>query len=84
VRADTTLGTGDNTAVGWKSWPLLAKCRHSGVFSTWLFGGTTLHLIYDYPQCFAAVNLRTVSIRRCRLHAFCRSPAAPIVLRAHS
>lgn len=39
------------------------------MFSFWLAGGTTLHPIYDYPQHFEAVNLRTLSIRRFRVSA---------------
>jgi demethylmenaquinone methyltransferase/2-methoxy-6-polyprenyl-1,4-benzoquinol methylase len=39
------------------------------MFSFWLFGGTTLHPIYDYPRYFEAVNLRTTTIRRFRVNA---------------
>lgn len=37
--------------------------------SFWLFGGTTLHPIYNYPQHFDAANLRTLSVKRFRLSA---------------
>jgi hypothetical protein len=32
------------------------------VFSFWLARGCTLHSIYDYPQYFSALNLRTLTI----------------------
>jgi len=53
-------------------WPQRAAQRmyyFVSMFSIWLFGGTTLHPIYDYPQCFPAVNLRIMSIRRFRVNA---------------
>jgi demethylmenaquinone methyltransferase/2-methoxy-6-polyprenyl-1,4-benzoquinol methylase len=36
----------------------------------WLFGGSTLHPVYDYPRYFRALDLRTVSIRRFRVSVF--------------
>ena len=54
-------------------WPQRAAQRmyyFVSMLFIWLFGGTTLHPIYDYPQCFQAVNLRTMSIRRFRVNAF--------------
>lgn len=37
--------------------------------SFWLFGGTTLHPIYNYPRYFEAVNLRTLSVKHFRVNA---------------
>jgi demethylphylloquinol methyltransferase len=39
------------------------------MFTFWLLGGTSWHPIYDYPQYFAAVNLRTVSVQRFKVNA---------------
>ncbi|KAB2942276.1 MAG: methyltransferase domain-containing protein [Hyphomicrobium sp.] len=39
------------------------------MFTFWLFGGTPLHPIYDYPQYFAAVDLQTRSVRQFRVNA---------------
>ena len=39
------------------------------MFTFWLFGGTPLHPIYDYPQFFAAVDLRTLSVKHFRVNA---------------
>jgi demethylphylloquinol methyltransferase len=39
------------------------------MFSFWLAGGTSLHPIYDYPQYFAAANLRSEAIQRFRVSA---------------
>jgi demethylphylloquinol methyltransferase len=39
------------------------------MFTFWLFGGTPLHPIYDYPQYFEAVDLRTSSIKSFRVDA---------------
>jgi hypothetical protein len=61
------------------SWPQRVAQRlyyFLSMFSIWLFGGTTLHPIYDYPQYFHAVNLQTTSIlalqSECALASFCR------------
>jgi ubiquinone/menaquinone biosynthesis C-methylase UbiE len=54
-------------------WPQRAIQRvyyFVSMFSVWLFGGTTLHPIYDYPRYFQVINLRTLSIRRFRVNAF--------------
>ena len=37
------------------------------MFTFWLAGGTTLHPIYDYPQHFDAVDLRSVSVKQFRV-----------------
>ncbi len=37
------------------------------MFSFWLAGGTTLHPIYDYPQHFNAVDLRSQSVKQFRV-----------------
>lgn len=34
------------------------------MFTFWLLGGTSLHPIYDYPQFFGDVDLRTQSVKR--------------------
>lgn len=39
------------------------------MFAFWLFGGTPLHPIYDYPQYFKAVDLRTSSVKSFRVDA---------------
>lgn len=39
------------------------------MFTFWLFGGTPLHPIYDYPQYFEAVALRTLSVEHFRVNA---------------
>jgi hypothetical protein len=39
------------------------------MFTFWLFGGTPLHPIYNYPQYFGAVNLRTLSVKHFRVNA---------------
>ncbi len=39
------------------------------MFTFWLFGGTPLHPIYDYPQYFEAVDLRISSVRSFRVNA---------------
>jgi len=39
------------------------------MFSFWLAGGTSLHPIYDYPQYFAAANLRSEAVQRFRVSA---------------
>ena len=39
------------------------------MFSFWLFGGTTLHPIYDYPHHFAAASLQAQSVKRFRVSA---------------
>lgn len=36
----------------------------------WLFGGSSLHPIYNYPQYFEEANLRTVGVKRFRVSAF--------------
>jgi ubiquinone/menaquinone biosynthesis C-methylase UbiE len=54
---------------GW--WPPRAAQRmyyFVSMFSVWIFGGTTLHPIYDYPQYFQTVNLRTIGVRRFRVN----------------
>jgi ubiquinone/menaquinone biosynthesis C-methylase UbiE len=54
-------------------WPQRAVQRmyyFLSMFSVWLFGGTTLHPIYDYPRYFRAANLRTISIKRFRVNVF--------------
>ena len=53
-------------------WPQRALQRmyyFVSMFSVWLFGGTTLHPIYDYPRYFHAANLRTISVKRFRVNA---------------
>src|SRR5215510_11788534 len=54
-------------------WPQRALQRmyyFVSMFSVWLFGGTTLHPIYDYPRYFHAANLRTISVKRFRVNPF--------------
>ena len=53
-------------------WPQRAVQRmyyFVSMFSVWLFGGTTLHPIYDYPRHFQAAKLRAISVRRFRVNA---------------
>jgi len=54
------------------------------MFTFWLFGGTALHPIYNYPQYFEAVNLRTLSVKHFRVNAlfpasFATITAVPVV-----
>ncbi|MBZ0209690.1 MAG: class I SAM-dependent methyltransferase [Hyphomicrobium sp.] len=39
------------------------------MFTFWLLGGTPLHPIYDYPQFFGDVDLRTQSVKRFKVSA---------------
>jgi demethylphylloquinol methyltransferase len=39
------------------------------MFSFWLLGGTSLHPIYDYPEYFAAANLRSEGVQRFKVSA---------------
>jgi demethylmenaquinone methyltransferase/2-methoxy-6-polyprenyl-1,4-benzoquinol methylase len=53
-------------------WPQRVTQRlyyFASMFSVWLFGGTTLHPIYDYLRYFEEVNLRTISVKRFRVSA---------------
>ena len=45
------------------------------MFSFWLLGGTPLHPIYDYPQYFAALNLRSAGVERFRVSAMFPFPS---------
>lgn len=42
---------------------------HLSMFTFWLLGGTPLHPIYDYPQFFHDVDLRTQSVEHFRVNA---------------
>ena len=48
------------------------------MFTFWLFGGTPLHPIYDYPQYFEAVDLRTSSVKSFMVNAIFAASFATI------
>lgn len=54
---------------GWLATRALQRTYYYlSMFTFWLFGGTPLHPIYDYPQFFAAVDLRTLSVKHFRVN----------------
>jgi len=55
---------------GWSTTRTLQRTYYYlSMFTFWLFGGTPLHPIYDYPQYFAAVDLQTLSVKHFRVNA---------------
>jgi ubiquinone/menaquinone biosynthesis C-methylase UbiE len=73
----TMLKPGGKLLIGDFSYPrgwLAVRAMQRGyyylsMFSFWLLGGTPLHPIYDYPQYFAAANLRSAGVERFRVSA---------------
>jgi SAM-dependent methyltransferase len=73
----TVLKPGGKLLIGDFSYPrgwLPTRAMQRGyyylsMFSFWLFGGTPLHPICDYPQYFAAANLRSAGVGRFRVSA---------------
>jgi len=73
----TMLKPGGKLLIGDFSYPrgwLTTRALQCGyyylsMFSFWLLGGTPLHPIYDYPQYFAAANLRSTGVERFRVSA---------------
>jgi demethylmenaquinone methyltransferase/2-methoxy-6-polyprenyl-1,4-benzoquinol methylase len=73
----TMLKPGGKLLIGDFSYPrgwLTTRAMQRGyyfvsMFSFWLLGGTPLHPIYDYPQYFAALNLRSAGVERFRVSA---------------
>lgn len=54
---------------GWLTRTVQRMYYYLSMSSFWFFGGTTLHPIYNYPQHFAAANLRTLSVKHFRVSA---------------
>jgi demethylmenaquinone methyltransferase/2-methoxy-6-polyprenyl-1,4-benzoquinol methylase len=55
---------------GWSTTRALQRTYYYlSMFAFWLCGGTPLHQIYDYPQYFDAVDLRTLSVKHFRVNA---------------
>ncbi len=49
---------------GWSTTTTIQRFYYyTSMFTFWLLGGTLLHPIYDYPQFFESVDLRTQSIK---------------------
>jgi demethylphylloquinol methyltransferase len=73
----TMLKPGGKLLIGDFSYPrgwLTTRAMQRGyyylsMFSFWLLGGTPLHPIYDYPQYFAAANLRSAGVERFKVSA---------------
>ena len=73
----TMLKPGGKLLIGDFSYPrgwLAARALQRGyyylsMFSFWLLGGRPLHPIYDYPQYFAAANLRSAGVERFKVSA---------------
>ena len=77
ARLATMLKPGGKLLIGDFSYPrgwittraMQRAYYYLSMFSFWLLGGTPLHPIYDYPQYFAAANLRSAGSQRFKVSA---------------